>query len=113
MFRPINSVDEPGNTNSNLLLLNLTQEQLTFSGPIGAIPNRGSVGQPGQRINGVPYTQVVYDVTDVETGLYNSAKATGVHFEPGVWLHNPASKVSPVNGSSLARMASIPHWRYD
>ena len=96
-------------TAKNLLLLNLTQEQLAFSGPIGAIPNRGFGSQPGQRINGVSYVQTVSDVSDPDDGTYNPDRAQGIHFEPGVWLYVPASSVSPVEGPSLTRMGSIPH----
>lgn len=109
VFRPTNTVDEPNATADNLLLLNLTQEQLAFSGPIGGIPNRGANSQPGQRINGVPYVQTVFDVTDASTGKYNPDLAVGIHFEPGVWLYAPGSNVSPVEGASLTRMGSIPH----
>jgi hypothetical protein len=101
VFRPTNTVDEPNAIANNLLLLNLTQEQLAFSGPIGGIPNRGANSQPGQRINGVPYVQTVFDVTDPKTGKYNPDLAVGIHFEPGVWVYVPNQMSLPMKALPL------------
>jgi hypothetical protein len=83
----------------NLLELNLTQETLSFSPSLGAVPNRGE-GQPDINLNGVPYLQVINDVT---TGT-----SIGIHFEPGLWMAVPAT-TDPAEGATFVRMASIPH----
>jgi hypothetical protein len=84
----------------NVLELNLTSETLSFSPSLGSIPNRGTV-QGDLFMNGVPYIQVISDVT-------NPGQSTGIHFEPGIWLSVPATTV-PAEGITVARMASIPH----
>jgi hypothetical protein len=68
----------PGN---NVLELNLTTETLSFSPPLGNVPNRGSGVQGDIFLNALPYVQSVNDVT--------SLPATGIHFEPGMWLSIP------------------------
>jgi hypothetical protein len=87
--------------NDNVLEINLTQETLSFSAPLGSIPNRGMV-QGDISLNGIPYLQTIEDVSD-------PANPVGIHFEPGVWLSVPATTDPDVNNSSVARMASIPH----
>ena len=84
----------------NVLELNLTSETLSFSPSLGSIPNRGTA-QGDLFMNGVPYIQVISDVT-------NPGQSTGIHFEPGIWLSVPATTV-PAEGITVARMASIPH----
>jgi hypothetical protein len=84
----------------NLLELNLVSQTLSFSRPIGSVPNRGEV-TPDIFLNGVGYLLTVSDIT-------NPAKPIGIHFEPGVWMHVPATK-GPAEGTTLVRMASIPH----
>jgi hypothetical protein len=84
----------------NLLELNLVSQTLSFSRPIGTVPNRGEV-TPDIFLNGVGYLLTVSDIT-------NPAKPIGIHFEPGVWMHVPATK-DPAEGTTLVRMASIPH----
>lgn len=84
----------------NLLELNLTAETLSFAPALGAVPNRGEV-QPDIFLNGVPYLQVITDVT-------TPAHPVGIHFEPGLWMSVPPT-VDPQEGPTLARMASIPH----
>ena len=86
--------------NDNVLELNLTSETLSFSAPLGTVPNRGEV-QPDLFLNAVPYLQTISDVTD-------PAQPVGIHFEPGLWLAVPATS-DPGEGPTLARMASIPH----
>ena len=88
------------NPTDNLLELNLTQETLSFMDNLVSIPNRGSNTQPDEFLNGVPYLQSISDVT--------SGAATGIHFEPGLWLAVPAT-TNPSEPKTLARMASIPH----
>jgi hypothetical protein len=96
------SLPTPGTgPNDNVLELNLTQETLSFSAPLGSIPNRGSV-QGDAFLNGVPYLQTINDITD-------PASPVGIHFEPGVWLSVPATTDPAVNVASVVRMASIPH----
>ena len=84
----------------NLLELNLVSQTLSFSRPIGTVPNRGEV-TPDIFLNGVGYLLTVSDIT-------NPAKPIGIHFEPGVWMHVPATK-DPAEGTTIVRMASIPH----
>lgn len=90
----------PGNPRDNVLELNLTEEVLSFSANLGQVPNRGSGGQADITLNAVPYLQSITDVT--------FPKRAGIHFEPGLWLHVPAT-TSPSVPVSLARTASIPH----
>ena len=87
-------------TDDNLLELNLTEETLSFSPSLGAVPNRGEV-QPDINLNGVPYLQVINDVTI-------AGQSTGIHFEPGLWMAVPAT-TDPAEGATFMRMASIPH----
>jgi hypothetical protein len=90
----------PAGPNDNVLELNLTAETLTFSPPLGSVPNRGEV-QPDIFLNGVPYLQTINDVT-------NPPAAIGIHFEPGLWMSVPLT-ATPAEGPTLVRMASIPH----
>jgi hypothetical protein len=92
----------------NVLELNLTTETLSFSGPLGNVPNRGLQIQNDIFLNGVPYVQSISDVTNAATGR-GDATPTGIHFEPGLWMHVPATKNVPILGETLVRMASIPH----
>ena len=94
--------------NENVLELNLTTETLKFSDPLGNVPNRGLQVQNDIFLNSVPYVQAINDVTNPATGRADGP-ATGIHFEPGLWVHVPATKNVPVLGESLVRMASIPH----
>jgi|HubBroStandDraft_1064217.scaffolds.fasta_scaffold00213_7 hypothetical protein len=104
IFRPDNPVTPtaftPPIASDNVLELNLTQETLSFSKPLGSVPNRGSNAQGNIFLNGVPYLQTINDVTTLP--------ATGIHFEPGIWLNIPAT-TQPAEPVTLARMASIPH----
>lgn len=84
----------------NLLELNLVSQTLSFSRPLGSVPNRGEV-TPDIFLNGVSYLLTVSDIT-------NPAKPIGIHFEPGLWMNIPATK-DPAEGTTLVRMASIPH----
>jgi hypothetical protein len=108
IFRPQNVAAGSGTTlpnratgpNDNILEINLTQETLSFSAPLGSIPNRGTV-QGDAFLNGIPYLQTINDITD-------PANPVGIHFEPGVWLSVPAT-TAPAEPTSVVRMASIPH----
>jgi hypothetical protein len=86
--------------NDNILEINLTEETLAFSAPLGSIPNRGMV-QGDAFLNGIPYVQKIKDVSV-------PASPVGIHFEPGVWLSVPATTV-PAERATIVRMASIPH----
>jgi len=105
IFRPENTITptpfpvSPIGPNDNVLELNLTHETLSFSAPLGTVPNRGFV-QKNAFLNGVPYLQTINDVT--------TGRPTGIHFEPGLWIIVPVTQ-DPAEGSTLARMASIPH----
>jgi hypothetical protein len=87
--------------NDNLLELNLTQETLSFSPALGSVPNRGEV-QPDAFLNGVPYLQVIQDVT-IPT------QRVGIHFEPGLWMSVPKTTDPNVPQPTVFRMGSIPH----
>jgi hypothetical protein len=91
----------PGAPSDNILELNLTSENLSFSKSLGAVPNRGLAGQADIFLNGVPYLQAINDVT-------NPAAPVGIHLEPGMWvIVQPTT--NPAEPQTLARMASIPH----
>jgi len=47
-------------------------------------------------------------VTNTKTGDADGPPIP-IHFEPGLWMHVPATTTDPVIGDSLVRMASIPH----
>ena len=106
IFRPDNPVTPTAPTLphplpaiDNVLELNLTLEVLSFSPSLGRVPNRGRE-QEDIFLDGVPYLQSIQDVT---TGT-----PVGIHLEPGLWMAVPPTHV-PAEGSTLARMASIPH----
>lgn len=92
----------------NVLELNLTTETLSFSNALNSVPNRGLGAQNDIFLNGVPYVQAISDVSNPTTGKADGVPS-GIHFEPGLWMHVPATTSDPVVGESLARMASIPH----
>ncbi len=56
-----------------------------------------------------PQTQTVNDVTDAVTGKANYDAPSAIHFEPGLWMHVPATTSDPIVPESLNRMGSIPH----
>jgi hypothetical protein len=85
----------------NILELNLTAETLSFSKSLGSVPNRGTGAQADAFLNGVPYVQSIKDITI-------HGESVGIHFEPGIWIHVPATTIPPL-GETVARMASIPH----
>lgn len=98
----------PTPPSENVLELNLTKETLSFSNPLGNVPNRGLESQNDIFLNGVPYVQAISDVTNSATGK-GDGPPTAIHFEPGLWMHIPATTTRPVLANSLVRMASIPH----
>jgi hypothetical protein len=107
IFRPNNAVTptplpKPLPPGDNILELNLTSEELAFSKSLGSVPNRGTTPQPDIFLNGVPYLQTINDITV-------HGEKVGIHFEPGMWIHVPATTVPPITQETVARMASIPH----
>ncbi|KAL8788276.1 MAG: hypothetical protein Q9195_007373 [Heterodermia aff. obscurata] len=115
IFRPQSSVtpttfpvSPPRGTPDNVLELNLTAETLSFADALGSVPNRGLLEQGDIFLSGVPYVQTINDVTNPATGKADGV-ATGIHFEPGLWMRVPASTTNPVLVETLNRMASIPH----
>jgi hypothetical protein len=98
----------PTPPSENVLELNLTTESLTFQPSLGNVPNRGLEGQAAITLNGVPYQQAINDVTNPATGKGDGIPS-GIHFEPGLWMHIPATTTDPDVPESLVRMASIPH----
>jgi hypothetical protein len=106
IFRPQSSkstapLPVPVPTSDNILELNLTAETLTFSAPLGNVPNRGSNNQADIFLNGVPYVQVINDIT--------SGAAVGIHFEAGMWMAVPSTSTPSVSQMTYARLASVPH----
>jgi hypothetical protein len=79
------------------LELNSTDETLEFTAVGGNIPNRGSK-EPDISLFGVRYLQQVTDC----------ANNTGIHIEPGLWIHVPPT-TAPQAGESYVRQATIPH----
>ena len=107
IFRPNNSttptpLPNPLPPGDNILELNLTSETLSFSRSLGSVPNRGTTPQGDIFLNGIPYLQVINDVTI-------QGESVGIHFEPGMWIHVPATTVPPIAQETVTRMASIPH----
>src|SRR5271165_3266983 len=96
-----NPVPPPPPPRDNVLELKLTSESLSFSPSLGSVPNRGTTPQGDIFLNGVPYLQTIKDITI-------HGETVGIHVEPGIWIHVPATNVPPI-GESLVRMASIPH----
>src|SRR5271165_2825643 len=111
IFRPDNTVTPtplpnpilppPPPPPDNILELNLTSESLSFSPSLGSVPNRGTTPQGDIFLNGVPYLQTINDITI-------HGESVGIHVEPGIWMHVPATTVPP-EGETVVRMASIPH----
>ena len=107
IFRPNNTVTptrlpNPLPPGDNILELNLTSEELAFSKSLGSVPNRGTTPQRDIFLNGVPYLQIINDITI-------HGEKVGIHLEPGMWIHVPATTVPPITQETVARMASIPH----
>jgi hypothetical protein len=92
--RPDSDRDNPGGF---FLELNLLRENIEFTTIGSPVFNRGSL-QDDIAIYGVTY---LHRVTDGATG-------EALHIEPGLWLNVPAT-TSPQAGSSIARLATIPH----
>jgi hypothetical protein len=107
IFRPNNTatptpLPNPLPPGDNILELNLTSEEIAFSKSLGAVPNRGTTPQGDIFLNGVPYLQTIDDITV-------HGEKVGIHFEPGMWIHVPATTVPPITQETVARLASIPH----
>jgi hypothetical protein len=83
---PVNGPAFPGVPNDNVLEINLTQETLSFSAPLGKVPNRGFGTQKDIMLNGVAYIQAVNDVTNTATGRADGP-ASNIHVEPGTWMY--------------------------
>jgi hypothetical protein len=98
----LNPVPPPPPPRDNVLELNLTSEELAFSKSLGSVPNRGTNPQGDIFLNAVPYLQTINDITV-------HGEKVGIHFEPGMWIHVPATTVPPITQETVARMASIPH----
>ncbi|KAK1998328.1 hypothetical protein LX36DRAFT_719115 [Colletotrichum falcatum] len=91
--------------NDNVLQLNLTKEEMKFEprlSTLGEVPNRGLFQQADINLNGVPYSQKVFDMMNPEVAT------PLIHYENGMWLNVPESTKPKLN-ASLVRMASIPH----
>jgi len=88
---------------NNVLELNLTKETLSFASALGTVPNRGSLDQPDVFLNGVPYLQVIDDITKP------GPPTPGIHVEPGLWMIVPKTENPHEVKKTVTRMASIPH----
>jgi hypothetical protein len=77
------------------LELNATMETLEFAAIGGDVPNRG-FSEPTASLHAIRYVQNVTDLVS----------STAIHFEPGLWLHVPATAEG---GESYVREATIPH----
>lgn len=90
----------PNPPHEQTLELNLTTETLEFLPSLAQVPNRGLIKQGDIILNGIPYEQRVFDVTNMATG-----KADGppqpIHFENGLFMHVPASKTPDVGAYVL------------
>jgi hypothetical protein len=80
------------------LELNPTRETLDFTPIGGNIPNRGSE-QKNINLHGLHYLQ---QVSDTRTD-------TGIHIEPGLWIHVPPTKAPKVAQDTYVRQATVPH----
>lgn len=122
--------EKEGFKDPELLELNLTHELWTFptlDADLGNVPNRVTTAPKDMILRGIPYTQLVRDVTAInkdKTGERveripvdrlgkNSTEALqnmiqDIHFEPGLLMHVEHSL--PVSDKpTINRMASIPH----
>ena len=107
IFRPQNPATPtplpiPQSGSDNILELNLTEETMSFSSSLGAVPNRGSV-QGDIFLNGVPYLQSVTDVTV-------PSQPTPIHLGPlycGLLLF--CGQTDRRARQAVTRMASIQH----
>ncbi len=89
-------------TDDNLLELNLTEETLSFSPSLGAVPNRGEV-QADVNLNGVPYLQVINDVTDRRAEHRHPLRARPVDGRPGHQRPRRGTTTSHPDGLHPAR----------
>ena len=80
------------------LELNLTSETIVFTEINGDIPNRG-LFMPDIVMRGLTYMQQISE---------RNNPAEGLHIEPGIWAHVPAT-TNPAEPRTVVRMASIPH----
>jgi hypothetical protein len=80
------------------LELNSTKETLDFIPIGGDIPNRGSA-QIDINLHGLHYLQQVSERAD----------DTGIHVEPGLWIHVPPTINPAVTSDTYVRQATIPH----
>jgi hypothetical protein len=125
---------EAGRTKDDLLELNLTHEIWTFptaKADLGPVPNRvaNDTAEDNKDITlqGVPYTQIVREVTTVpekpsdgrilvdklgvpvnEADRTTPKKVQDIHFESGLFVNVPPSSKT-LNKQTICRMASIPH----
>ena len=79
------------------LILNATNDHLTFTPIGGAVPNRGSE-QGDIFLHGLTYLQRVSD----------SKTNAALHIEPGIWINVPGTHL-PQNPNTIVRLATIPH----
>ena len=104
-----NTIFRPNGQGVPILKLNLTKEGLSFSRPLGSVPNRGMGTQSDISLNGIGYLQTVQDLTNIDTGKADNPNPIGIHSETGFWMNVPASTTNPQVGPTLVRMGSIPH----
>lgn len=99
IWRPHQAVPSPPNdaAQDRFLELNLTHDEIVFTGIGGPIPNRGLL-QGDIKMFGLTYMERIHDA-DLGAGL---------HTEPGIWAVVPPTS-DPDEPQTVVRMASIPH----
>jgi hypothetical protein len=95
IWRPLRDPSAP--KQDHFLELNLTDENIEFTGIKGNIPNRGLL-QDDINLFGIHYLQQIKD----------SNTKGGLHVEPGLWVNIP-NTTDPLEKPTVCRMASIPH----
>lgn len=99
IWRPHRIVPSPPNdaAQDRFLELNLTHDEIVFTGIGGPIPNRGLL-QGDIKMFGLTYMEQIHDAN----------LGAGLHTEPGIWAVVPATS-DPDETQTVVRMASIPH----
>lgn len=95
---------------NNVLEYNVTEEVTQYLEDIGDVPNRGLGRQQDVIVKAVPYTQMIKDLLNPETGQADRKDPISIHFETGMFLRTPPTDVRPeVPRGTISRLASIPH----
>jgi len=107
IFRP---AFEDKSMRDNVLEYNVTSETMAFLNQLGDVPNRGLGNQADIILRVVPYTQMVSDLLDKNTGKANRPDPVSIHFEQGLFIQTPPTEKRPVvKAGTISRLASVPH----